>query len=143
MKKYYNYFKQLSTKSKIFNSLILLLNLSILALGFIFNINVILSFICIAIMVFHFIFATRQYNKKKYSKNDKKYYDYLDFLVQTPKNLWSILMIVAVSMTIGTVALVTKEEFDPQGWAYFAFGFNVCIAGLGIYRPYTIYKKLK
>lgn len=71
----------------------------------------------------------------------KKYKSYWDFLKSTPKNLSSIMVIWGMSL----LCLFTMygEEFDPEWTKHFANGFIVCVMVLGLYRPYTIYKKFK
>jgi hypothetical protein len=73
----------------------------------------------------------------------KNYRNFWDFLDQTPKNNWSIIVINFLSLTMMFIVLFTGDQFDPE-WSRYALAvFLFTIAILAWVRVLLIWKKLK
>lgn len=72
----------------------------------------------------------------------KRYKNYWNFLKSTPKNLASVILIWGMAI-VALITIYGDNSFDPAWAKDFAIGFIVVVMALGIYRPYTIYKKFK
>jgi len=77
------------------------------------------------------------------NNKERNYTSFSEFLVSTPRNLWSVIIIMGISLTIGVSALLTSEPFDPEWTRYAVVAFMGVVAALGVLRPYLIYKRVK